>query len=385
MPKCETNNSKKLPTSDYDVIVIGSGAAGMSIALDLAPLKVLLLTKTDRLAGGSTAYAQGGIAAAYGEQDSAAKHKNDTLYAGAGLVDEGAAKALTSDGRKVMDHLIDLGMPFDRDAKGDIKLGREAAHCERRVLHAGGDATGKYLAQTLSDQVLKADHIDIEYNSFALELIIKFDNSNNRRVCGVVTYHEEKGYCKLIAPHTVLATGGVGQLFSHTTNPLESTADGLALAYRAGARLSDIEFVQFHPTALAVETEEGRRPLLTEALRGEGAYLIDHNGRRFMKSVHPMAELAPRDVVARSVWTVNGSGGQAYLDVRHFDHTPGSKNRFELKFPTVYQILRDNNLDPKTDLLPIAPAVHYHMGGVETDLNGQTSLKEISRFFFKIF
>lgn len=373
MPR-DIDIQKKQDVRVYDAIVIGSGAAGMKIALNLAPLNVLLLTKTPQLSGGSTAYAQGGIAAAYGSQDSADKHEADTLYAGAGLVDGLAAKALTKGGKQAMDQLVEMNMPFDRDESGQIKLGREAAHCERRVLHAGGDATGKHLAQTLATQVKQANHIETQYNSYALELIIKNDNLE-KIVTGVLVYNDEVGFEKILSPHVVLATGGVGQLFSHTTNPLESTADGLGLAYRAGARLSDLEFIQYHPTALAVETKQGRRPLLTEALRGEGAYLVDDQGNRFMKSVHPMAELAPRDVVARSVWTVNGSGGQAYLDVRHFDHDENSKDRFELKFPTVFEILKENGLDPAIDLLPVAPAVHYHMGGVETDLNGQASLK----------
>lgn len=368
----------KTATKTADIIILGSGAAGMATALALAPRKVLLVTKTPALNGGSTAHAQGGIAVAVGKDDTPQSHTADTLVAGAGMCDKAAVDALTHGGPAAIDALLELGMPFDRHAEGALHIGHEAAHSHRRVLHAGGDATGANLSATLAAAVEQATHIEVLTDTFAWQLL-----KSRNHVVGVLT-HNPQGWLSLVAPHTILATGGIGQLFAYTTNPAESTGDGLALALRAGAQVQDVEFMQFHPTALAVKSKAGRLPLLTEALRGEGALLVDSTGHRFMPDIHKDAELAPRDVVARAVWarTVGTcalsdlppdpagrgrtEGEEVFLDARAA-FTPQ-------RFPTVAAACAAHGLDPAVDLLPVAPAAHYHMGGVVTNLDGATTL-----------
>ena len=351
-----------MKTYTADAIVIGSGAAGMATALALAPLKVLLVTKTAALAGGSTAAAQGGIATVHTAGDSPEKHAADTHFAGAGLTDKSAVEALTTDGAETLSRLLAMGMPLDRAPDGSISAGLEAAHSVARIIHAGGDATGWHLALTLARGVKNARHIDVLTETMVLDIATR-----NGAAVGAWAWQEGTGHIKLQAAHIVLATGGSGQLYSHTTNPAESTADGQALAYRAGATLTDMEFVQFHPTALAVETPDGKQPLLTEALRGAGATLVNSDGVRFMKDLHPDAELAPRDVVARGIWAEAAAGRAPCLDARHIKNV--TKN-----YPTVTELCLKHGLNPQTDLLPVAPAAHYHMGGVKTDTSGRTDL-----------
>ena len=351
-----------MKTYTADAIVIGSGAAGMATALALAPLKVVLVSKTAGLAGGSTAAAQGGIATVHTADDSPARHAEDTHTAGAGLTSKTAVQTLTEDGAETLSRLLAMGMPLDRTPDGSISAGLEAAHSVARIIHAGGDATGWHLAETLARGVEKARHIDVVTDTTVLVLI-----TQNNRATGAWGWQEGHGYIKLQGRHTVLATGGSGQLYSHTTNPAESTADGQALAYRAGATLTDMEFVQFHPTALAVKTDDGKQPLLTEALRGADAKLVNSAGERFMLPLHPDAELAPRDVVARAVWAEAAAGRTPCLDVRHIPN-------LTKKFPTVTELCLKHGLNPQKDLLPVAPAAHYHMGGVKTDTNGLSDL-----------
>jgi L-aspartate oxidase len=353
-------------TRDADVIVIGSGMAGMVAALRLAPRRVTLLTKTSSLTGGSTAWAQGGIAAAVGADDTPASHAADTMAAGAGLNDFAAVQLLTSEGAARLRDLIADGAPFDRDAAGEVLLGREAAHAHRRIVHAGGDATGRHIHRWLAEAVARTPSIDVQSAAFAWDLAIADD-----RVCGVLAHHQSDGWILHQAPFVVLATGGSGQLYQMTTNPPEATADGLAMAARAGAILVDLEFVQFHPTALADPNAPAGAPmpLLTEALRGEGAILIDAAGRRFMADEHPDAELAPRDVVARAIWQRLVDGDGAYLDIRAI-MANGSAERF----PTVSALCAAAGFDPAREPIPVAPAAHYHMGGVAADTNGRTAI-----------
>lgn len=350
-----------------EVIVVGSGIAGMVAALQLYPRKVTLVTKTQSLTGGSTAWAQGGIAAAIGDDDSPEEHAKDTLNAGAGLNDKAIVDILTQDGVDRLKKLIEAGAPFDRNLKGDIQLGREAAHKNRRIVHAGGDSTGIHIHNWLADAVYKKPSISVKPSTFAWELKVK-----NGHIGGVLVYQEPHGWIFLRSSFIVMATGGLGQLYQRTTNPLEATADGLAMAYRAGAEVADLEFVQFHPTALADPNIKDNlpMPLLTEALRGEGATLVDETGRRFMPGEHPDAELAPRDVVARSIWQRLQNSKGAFLDLRSiFDETS------EKRFPTVIEICRKAGFDPFNELIPVAPAAHYHMGGIVSDRLGRTSIK----------
>jgi L-aspartate oxidase len=353
--------------ADADIIVIGSGMAGMVTALRLAPRKVTLLTKTPSLTGGSTAWAQGGIAAAVGAQDTPQSHAADTMVAGAGLSDAPTVDLLTRDGAKRLCEMIASGAPFDRDQAGEILLGREAAHSSRRIVHAGGDATGRHVHKWLADTVAQTPSITVQTAAFAWDLVVE-----NNRVCGVVAFHEQGGWTLHKAPFVVLATGGSGQLFQCTTNPAEGTADGLAMAARAGVKLADLEFVQFHPTALVdPNADDGASmPLLTEALRGEGATLVDGAGRRFMVDEHSDAELAPRDVVARAIWQRLVDGDGAYLDIRAI--MAGSS---AARFPTVKALCEAAGFDPAREPIPVAPAAHYHMGGVATDDCGRTSLE----------
>jgi L-aspartate oxidase len=343
----------------YDVIVIGSGVAGLSVALSLKGCRVLLVTKT-QLGAGSSQWAQGGVAAAMGEGDSPDLHARDTVAASGGIGNADAVAMLTRVGPDCMRRLMALGVQFDRE-QGELCLGREAAHSRPRILHAQGDATGAELVRALTLAVRQTDGIEIA-EAWEVEALVVHAS----RVTGVIARQgaERRLYS---APAVVLATGGIGQLYRYTTNPPEATADGLALAARAGARLSDIEFVQFHPTALVAGSDP--LPLLTEALRGAGAILVNERGERFMVAEHEAAELAPRDVVARAVWRQLQAGHTAFLDAReaigaHFpDH-----------YPTVFAFCQQHSLDPRSDRLPVAPAAHYHMGGIEVDLLGRTSV-----------
>jgi L-aspartate oxidase len=369
-----------------DVLVVGAGAAGLTAALGCAPgaapgspRRVLVLTKTRSSgagAGGASVWAQGGVASAVGDDDDPALHAADTLAAGAGLNDAAIVSLLTGDGPRRVRSLLALGARFDRDPGGRLALGREAAHSRRRILHARGDATGAEVVRTLVDAVHREPSIGVVDETFALDLVREAG-----AVVGLLALHRDGRRVLYRAPAVVLATGGLGQLFLHTTNPREATADGLAMAARAGARLVDLEFVQFHPTALAVHAPDAAGtsgagaaagaplPLLTEALRGEGAVLVDDRGVRFMAAVHPDRELAPRDVVARAVWARLAEGRRVFLDA-----TRAVGERFPERFPTVFALCRQHGLDPRVEPLPVVPAAHYHMGGVAVDARGRTSL-----------
>jgi L-aspartate oxidase len=350
-----------------DVVVVGTGMAGLITALSLAPRPVTLITKTATLESGSSLWAKGGIAAAVGPGDTPEAHARDTLSAGAGLSDPRRALALTREGADSLSLLIHEGVPFDRALDGTLELAREAAHGRPRIVHAGGDATGRVIMSALIERARRTPSINILRSTFAQDLIVQ-----DGVVRGLLVFEQGKGWSCRHASHVVLATGGIGMAWWHTTNPAESTGDGLAIAARAGAELTDLEFMQFHPTALAVNTEAGNAnlPLLTEALRGAGALLVDDAGDRFMTSVHPAAELAPRDVVARAIEQKVASGGSVYLDMR-----PVVASGHGGEFPEAVHACRDAGLDPAHDLLPIVPAAHYHMGGIHVDDDGHSSLE----------
>ncbi len=347
----------------FDALVVGSGAAGLTAALELTPLSVAVVTKGRLGEGGSSAHAQGGIAAAVGRGDTPAFHAADTLAAGAGLNDPEAVRILTAEGPARVMRLIALGAEFDRRADGVLSLGREAAHGRRRVLHANGDATGAEVMRALRRAAAGSPHVTVLEETFAWDLV-----REGAGIAGATAIGPGGERLLLRAPAVILATGGIGHLYARTTNPPEVTGDGLAMAARAGARLVDVELVQFHPTALAVPGADPL-PLLTEALRGEGATLLDGRGRRFMPDEDPAAELAPRDVVARAIDRRLAAGEPVFLDARQ-----AVGEAFPERFPTVFELCRAHGLDPRVDPMPVSPAAHYHMGGVAADLEGRTSL-----------
>ena len=357
-----------------EVLVVGAGAAGLAAALGCAPRAVTLLTKTRFGDGGSTAWAQGGVAVALGPDDAPALHAADTLAVAGGLADPRAVARLTGDGPRRVGELIALGARFDRGAGGALAFGREAGHGRRRILHAGGDATGAELLRALTAAVAEAPGVTVEEECFAVDLAVEVDAQGRpRRAVGALAVDREGRAVLYLAGALVLATGGFGQLYRYTTNPAEVTGDGLAMAARAGATLVDLEMVQFHPTALAVAAaaaEDGAPlPLLTEALRGEGAWLVDGAGRRFMPAEHPDAELAPRDVVARAIERRRSAGEAVFLDAR-----AAVGERFPARFPTVFEKATAAGFDPRVEALPVTPAAHYQMGGVAVDGRGRSSL-----------
>ncbi|MEO6836087.1 MAG: L-aspartate oxidase [Candidatus Tumulicola sp.] len=344
-------------------LVVGAGIAGLMAALKLAPMKVTVLCKTRLGKGSATDWAQGGIAAAMGKDDSPSLHAIDTQRAGAGISDEKIVAILTQDAPARIEELLELGAAFDRDAAGELALGREAAHQRRRIVKAGGDATGHAILGALIEAVAAHPSIEVAEDVTAADLIVDGD-----RVYGVYGQDNADGHMTAYqADAVVLATGGMGRLYRLTTNPVQATGDGIAMAARAGALLADMEFVQFHPTALAIGRDP--MPLVTEAVRGEGAILVNDLGERFLLGVHPDAELGPRDVVARAIFEQLQRGRTVGLDAR-----AAIGARFPHDFPTVFGFCIEAGIDPRVQNIPVAPAAHYHMGGIAVDEWGRTTL-----------
>ncbi|MCX4639595.1 L-aspartate oxidase [Streptomyces sp. RPA4-5] len=356
-----------------DVVVVGSGVAGLTAALRCAAAgrRTVVVTKA-RLDDGSTRWAQGGIAAALGDGDTPEQHLADTLVAGAGLCDEAAVRTLVTEGPDAVHRLIGTGARFDTAPGSDeIALAREGGHHRRRIAHAGGDATGAEISRALVEAVRAAGLRTIE-NALVLDLLTDAEGRTAGVTLHVMGEGQHDGVGAVHAPAVVLATGGMGQVFSATTNPAVSTGDGVALALRAGAEVSDLEFVQFHPTVLYLGPEaEGQQPLISEAVRGEGAHLVDADGTRFMVGRHELAELAPRDIVAKEIMRRAHEQGveHMYLDGRHF-----GAQMWETRFPTILAACRSHGIDPVTEPIPVAPAAHYASGGVRTDLRGRTTV-----------
>jgi L-aspartate oxidase len=348
-----------------DVLVVGAGIAGLIAAMKLQPARVTVLCKTRLGRGAATDWAQGGIAAAIGKDDSPALHAIDTQRAGAGISDRKIVEILTADAPARVEELLALGAAFDRTEGGELALGREAAHQRRRIVKAGGDATGHEILKTLIDAVRSHPSIEIVEEVTAIDLM-----SSDGRVLGVCARPNTPEPVELYAEAVVLATGGVGRLYRYTTNPVEATGDGIAMAARAGALLADMEFVQFHPTALAIGRDP--MPLVTEAVRGEGATLVNDLGERFMLALHPDAELAPRDVVARAIFEQLQRGRTVGLDAR-----TAVGERFPAAFPTVFRFCMEAGIDPRAQNIPVAPAAHYLMGGIAVDEWGRTSLENL--------
>ncbi len=348
-----------------DVVIVGGGLAGLFCALKLAPRPVTVISAAALGEGASSAWAQGGIAAAVAEGDSAEAHAADTIAAGAGLVDAAIALGLAREAGIRIRDLLHYGVPFDRDLEGRLAVSREAAHSARRIVHVRGDAAGKAIIAALIEAVRKTPSIRV-IEGFSAEALFTEDGAVTGlqlRKVGDITAKP----LTLASRAMVLATGGIGHLYAVTTNPAEASGLGLAIAARAGAVIADPEFVQFHPTAIMVGRDPA--PLATEALRGEGATLINDKGERFMLAQHPLAELAPRDIVARGVFAEIAAGHGAFLDA-----TRALGTHFAKKFPTVYASCISAGIDPATQPIPIAPAAHYHMGGIAVDARGRTSL-----------
>ncbi|TDC22614.1 L-aspartate oxidase, partial [Streptomyces sp. 8K308] len=357
---------------EAEVVVVGSGVAGLTVALRCAAAgrRTVIVTKA-RLDAGSTRWAQGGIAAALGEGDTPEQHLADTLVAGAGLCDEDAVRALVTEGPGAVRRLIALGARFDTDEAGALALTREGGHHRRRIAHAGGDATGAEISRALVAAVRAAGIRTVE-NALALELLKDAAGRAAGITLHVMGEGRHDGVGAVHAPAVVLATGGMGQIFSATTNPAVSTGDGVAIALRAGAEVSDIEFVQFHPTVLYLGPgTEGQQPLISEAVRGEGAHLVDAAGERFMVGQHELAELAPRDIVAKAITRRMRERGadHMYLDTRHFGAAMWAR-----RFPTILAACQAHGIDPVTEPIPVAPGPHFASGGVRTDLAGRTTV-----------
>ncbi len=355
--------------SKYSTIVIGSGAAGLYLALKLEEQKnlkdgILVVTKS-KLDESNSCLAQGGIVAVMSQNkmDSTSLHVSDTLRSGCGLSDFNVATFISQNSEHVIEDLISHGVPFDRDGK-NLFYGLEAAHTVPRILHAGGDATGEKIEHTLCERIRENENIDIYTNTVAVELLI---NSENECI-GVIVFREDtNSYEAIYSSAVVLASGGVGQVYKYTTNPTVTTGDGIALAKRAGAEISNMEFIQFHPTAL--NTDDGNKALVSEAVRGEGAKLVDEDGNRFMDKYDLRAELAPRDIVARAVFNEKKP---IYLDI-----SPIGVERFKVRFPSITRICEERGVDISQKMIPVTPAAHYCMGGVKTKITGETSIANL--------
>lgn len=363
--------------STYSVIIVGSGIAGLYAAIKLSetmhlPDGILLLTKS-QLAECNSRYAQGGIVGVLPENkaDSISLHIADTIKAGCGLCDFNVVKFISENSNRAIKDLIKYGVEFDRNDKKQLNFTLEGAHSVRRILHVGGDATGYGIEKALVNKVKNdpaiASNITIYEQTLAIDLLV--DSKNNCR--GVISFNDlTKEYETVYAPITILATGGTGQVYKYTTNPSVTTGDGLALGIRANAKIKDMEFIQFHPTALSLDNNDSRF-LISESVRGEGAKLVNQKGEYFMEN-HPQKDLAPRDVVAREIYSQLSKGNKVFLDATFIDI-----DKFKTRFPNIYKSCMDNNIDVTKDFIPVSPAAHYCMGGIKTEINGKTSVNNL--------
>lgn len=361
--------------SEYSVVVIGSGAAGLYAALKISqqielPEGLLLVTKSE-LGESNSKYAQGGIVGVVHQNplDNIKLHINDTLNAGAGLSEEKTTEYISAASDEVLNDLINNGVKFDRDENGNLTFTLEAAHSMKRILHSGGDATGKGITEALAQKVRQTTNIHIMENSMAVEILL----SKNKECKGAIIYNEISGEHEIVYTSAlILATGGVGQVYKYTTNPEGATGDGIAIAYEAGATIQDLEFIQFHPTALAISPDSKNRFLISEAVRGEGAKLINKDGVEFMSRYSDKRELAPRDVVTRAIYSQMNidNSPNVFLNASIID-----QGKLLKRFPTISGKCKENGIDITQKPIPVAPAAHYTMGGIKAGIDGSTSIK----------
>jgi L-aspartate oxidase len=359
-------DSADLPHRFVDVLVIGSGVAGLRAALAAAEHGSVLLVSKEALRESNTQYAQGGVAVVFEPPDSLESHITDTLTVGQGLCDPAVVETVVREGPARIRELIAGGAHFDAE-RGVLKLTREGGHAHARIIHAQGDATGAEIEHTLLQLVAASSRIHCLEHTFVVDLL-----TEGGECLGAVLSNQVQGIALVWAKHTILASGGCGQVYRETTNPDVATGDGLAMAYRAGAALQDMEFVQFHPTTLYIAGAS--RWLISETVRGEGGHLVNDRGERFMPRYHPDAELAPRDVVARSILAEMQATGatNVYLDIRHLDPT-----RVRARFPGIARVCEQFEVDITRDLIPVRPSAHYMIGGVRADLEGHTALRRL--------
>ncbi len=357
--------------NSYDIIIVGSGLAGLYTALNLDPHFNILVISKDEIEIGSSDLAQGGIAATLTtDKYDLASHIEDTLIAGASLNDLDALKILVSESKSNIERLMELGVNFDRSKDGELMFTREGGHNQRRILHAGGDATGREMMQALRHKVLNSENIDFIDNCMITDLMM-----HNNQCVGVRLIDSLNNFYQIRSSHTVLATGGIGNLYLNTTNPKIAKGDGIAVAYRAGAVINNMEFIQFHPTAFYDQSSSSTtRFLISEAVRGEGAYLRNIEGNRFMDKYDERMELAPRDIVSQSIYKemYDTWSDFVYLDIRH-----KTKTYLVNRFPTIYKRLAEHGIQMEKDLIPVAPAEHYSLGGINIDLDGKTSVSHL--------
>jgi len=370
MSKSLSSKALRPASGDADVVIVGAGLAGLFTALKLAPMPVTVVAAAPIGAGASSAWAQGGIAAAVGEGDTPEAHARDTIAAGAGLVDPDIARLVTREAAVRVEDLLRYGVPFDKDLEGKLALSREAAHTARRVVRVKGDQAGASIMAALIAAVRSTPSIRVLENVEAHELVRSDNGVTGVRITSSGTNRSSHRKRAINAGAVVLTTGGIGHLYAVTTNPPQARGDGLAMAARAGAVIADAEFIQFHPTAVKADLDPA--PLASEALRGEGAVLVNARGERFMQQVHEAGELGPRDVVARAVHREIAAGRGAFLDCRE-----AIGDRFADFFPTVFAKCTHAGIDPRTQPIPIAPAAHYHMGGILTDSRGRTTVDNL--------
>lgn len=360
--------------STYSAIIVGSGIAGLYAAIKMSetmtlPDGILLLTKS-QLAECNSRYAQGGIVGVLPENkpDSVSLHIADTIKAGCGLCDFNVVKFVSENSRYAIEDLMKYGVEFDRNAENKLNFTLEGAHSVRRILHVGGDATGYGIEKALVNKVKNDSNITIYEQTLAIELLI-----DSKKQCrGLISFNDiSKEYETIYAPVTILATGGTGQVYKYTTNPSVTTGDGLALGIRANAKIKDMEFIQFHPTALSIENDDSRF-LISESVRGEGGKLINQNGEYFMEKLHPQKDLAPRDIVARAIYAQLAKGNKVFIDASFIP-----TDKFQKRFPNILKNCLDSGIDVKKDFIPVSPAAHYCMGGIKTKINGETSISNL--------